>query len=98
MPEVPLGSRSSATPKTACGAAICESATLRTHWVLVVMDHFTLRLIGFGLHPGVVDGVALYAECSNEPSAGRLCRNPSARIMIRCIDSISGRPIFAYSP
>ena len=37
----------------------CESATLRTHWVLVVMDHWTRRIIGFGVHPGVVDGVAL---------------------------------------
>ena len=37
----------------------CESATLRTHWVLVVMDHWTRRIIGFGVHPGVVDSVAL---------------------------------------
>jgi len=26
----------------------CESMTLRTHWVLVVMDHYTRRIIGFG--------------------------------------------------
>ena len=37
----------------------CESATLRTHWVLVVMDQFTRRIIGFGLHAGAVDGIAL---------------------------------------
>src|SRR5258707_767651 len=37
----------------------CESATLRTHWVLVVMDQYTRRIIGFGVHPGSVDGVAL---------------------------------------
>jgi putative transposase len=37
----------------------CESATLRTHWVLVVMDQFTRRIIGFGVHAGTVDGVAL---------------------------------------
>jgi putative transposase len=37
----------------------CESATLRTHWVLVVMDQFTRRIIGFGVHSGIVDGVAL---------------------------------------
>jgi putative transposase len=37
----------------------CESATLRTHWVLVVMDQCTRRIIGFGVHPGTVDGVAL---------------------------------------
>jgi putative transposase len=37
----------------------CESAVLRTHWVLVVMDHCTRRIVGFGVHRGVVDGVAL---------------------------------------
>jgi transposase InsO family protein len=37
----------------------CESATLRTHWVLVVMDQFTRRIVGFGVHCGIVDGVAL---------------------------------------
>jgi hypothetical protein len=28
----------------------CESATLRSHWVLVVMDQYTRRIIGFGVH------------------------------------------------
>jgi putative transposase len=37
----------------------CESAVLHTHWVLVVMDHWTRRIVGFGVHRGVVDGVAL---------------------------------------
>ena len=37
----------------------CESAALRTHWVLVVMDQYTRRIIGFGLHAGAVDGIAL---------------------------------------
>ena len=37
----------------------CESATLRTHWVLVVMDQYTRRILGFGVHAGTVDGVAL---------------------------------------
>jgi len=37
----------------------CESATLRTHWVLVVMDQFTRRIIGFGVQAGTVNGVAL---------------------------------------
>jgi putative transposase len=33
----------------------CESAVLRTHWVLVVMDQCTRRIVGFGVHRGVVD-------------------------------------------
>ena len=37
----------------------CESILLKSHWVLVVMDQFTRRIIGFGVHPGDVSGVAL---------------------------------------
>ena len=37
----------------------CESMTLRTHWVLVVMDHYSRRIIGFGIHAGTVNGEAL---------------------------------------
>jgi len=42
-----------------CDLFRCESATLRTHWILVVMDQCTRRIIGFGVHRGIVDGVAL---------------------------------------
>src|SRR5947207_9249992 len=38
----------------------CESATLRTPWILVVMDQFTRRILGFGVHAGSVDGVGLW--------------------------------------
>ena len=37
----------------------CESILLKSHWVLVVMDQFTRRIIGFGVHAGDVDGLAL---------------------------------------
>jgi len=37
----------------------CESILLKSHWVLVVMDQFTRRIVGFGVHAGDVDGVAL---------------------------------------
>lgn len=37
----------------------CESATLRTHWVLLVIDQYTRRIIGFAVHAGPVDGIAL---------------------------------------
>ena len=32
---------------------------MRTHWILVVMDQYSRRIIGFGVHAGPVDGVAL---------------------------------------
>ena len=36
-----------------------KSILLRSHWVLIVRDQFTRRIIGFGVHTGDVDGVAL---------------------------------------
>ncbi len=37
----------------------CESAILRTHWVLLVMDQFTRRIVGFAVHRDAMDGVGL---------------------------------------
>jgi len=37
----------------------CESILLKSHWVLVVMDQLTRRIIGFGVHAGDVDGATL---------------------------------------
>jgi transposase InsO family protein len=37
----------------------CESILLKSHWVMVVMDQYTRRIIGFGVHAGNVDGSAL---------------------------------------
>lgn len=37
----------------------CKSLALRSHWVLVVMDQCTRRIVGFGVHAGSVDGLAL---------------------------------------
>src|SRR3954467_3352617 len=34
----------------------CESIVLRSYWVLVVMDQFTRRLVGFGVQRGTVTG------------------------------------------
>jgi putative transposase len=37
----------------------CESLSLKSHWVLVVMDQYTRRIIGFGVHLGAVNGPSL---------------------------------------
>jgi putative transposase len=47
----------------------CESVALRTYWVLVVMDQYTRRIIGFGIQAGVVDGLAL-CRMFNQSSRG----------------------------
>jgi putative transposase len=36
-----------------------ESVNLKTHWILVVMDHFSRRIIGFAIQPIAVDGPSL---------------------------------------
>ena len=37
----------------------CESIVLQSYWVLVVMDQFTRRIVGLGVHCGAVDGPSL---------------------------------------
>ncbi len=37
----------------------CESLTLKSYWILVVMDQWSRRIIGFGIHQGNVDGMAV---------------------------------------
>ena len=48
----------------------CESILLNSHWVLVVMDQFTRRIIGFGVHAGDVDGMALCRMFNTAISTG----------------------------
>jgi len=71
----------------------CESAMLRTHWVLVVMDQFTRRIVGFGVHRGVVDGVGL-CRMFNRETRGQTLPSTSARTMTRFIGSANGNGIF----
>jgi len=52
----------------------CESIMLRTHWVLVVMDQFTRRIIGFAVHVGDVDGLAVCRMFNRVISAQALPR------------------------
>jgi putative transposase len=37
----------------------CESIVLRSYWVMVVMDLFTRRIVGVGVEPADLDGVAV---------------------------------------
>lgn len=34
----------------------CESLVLKSHWVMVVMDQYTRRIVGFAVQAGVLDG------------------------------------------
>lgn len=37
----------------------CESILLKSHWVMVILDQFTRKIIGFSTHAGDLDGVAV---------------------------------------
>ena len=48
----------------------CESILLRSHWVMLVMDVFTRRLIGFGVERAYIDGVSV-CRMFNHAVAGK---------------------------
>ena len=48
----------------------CESLTLNSYWILVVMDQFSRSIVGFGIHRGNVDGIAL-CQMFNQASSGK---------------------------
>jgi putative transposase len=87
----------------------CESILLKSHWVLVVMDQFTRRIIGIGVHVGDVDGAALcpmfntailsrgapkYLDSDNDPLF--LYHQWHANLRISCIDEIRPSRIHHY--
>jgi len=73
----------------------CESIVLQTYWVLVVMDQYTRRIIGFGIQRG--ESMAWRcAICSSKRFEVPVCRSISAPITIRCIGFISGRQTFEF--
>jgi transposase InsO family protein len=47
-----------------------ESITLKTHWLMVVMDQYTRGIIGFAVHAGNVDGPAL-CRMVNDATSGQ---------------------------
>jgi putative transposase len=47
-----------------------ESVVLRSHWVLLVMDIFTRRIIGFGITPTCIDGMSV-CRIFNAATAGQ---------------------------
>ena len=48
----------------------CESIVLKSHWVMVVMDQYTRRIIGFAVHAGNVDGPTL-CRMFNQATSGQ---------------------------
>ena len=64
----------------------CESILLKSHWVMVVMDQYTRRIIGFCVHAGNVVGQAL-CRMFNDATSGQDWRE--------CLSS-DNDPLFQY--
>ena len=47
----------------------CESIILKSHWVLIVLDQYTRRIIGFGIHQDPIDGPRV-CRMFNQATAG----------------------------
>jgi putative transposase len=75
----------------------CESLTLKTHWVMVVMDQFTRRIVGFAVHAGVLDGPTVCRILVNRSRQPERCPTASAPITIHCSSFIAGRRTFGFS-
>ena len=74
----------------------CESILLKSYWIMVVMDVFTRRIIGFGVALAVVDGRP-FAGCSIPRSQARDRRNISPQITIHCFGFTGGLRICVSS-
>lgn len=86
----------------------CESILLQIHWVLVVIDVFTRRIIGFGIERASIDGVSV-CRMFNHAVAGRpppkhvstdhdppfRCHRWRANLRVREIEEVKSVP---YAP
>lgn len=73
-----------------------ESITLKTHWIMVVMDQYTRRIVGFAVHYGNVDAPQS-ASCSMKRPVETDGQKDSVPIMIHCFNTIGGKPTSEYS-
>jgi putative transposase len=64
----------------------CESILLKSHWVMVVMDQYTRRIIGFAVYAGDVDG----------PSLCRMFNEATSRQGVPERISTDNDPLFQY--
>jgi transposase InsO family protein len=87
----------------------CESIMLNSHWILVVMDQFTRRIIGFPAYAGDVNGVILcrmfnkvitgitppkYLSSDNDPLFEDHRRQADLRVLdIDEIKTVTGVPV-----
>ena len=87
-----------------------ESILLKSHWVLVVMDQFTRRIVGFGVQAVAVDGPALCrmfnqaisgqglpARLSTDPDPLFRFRRWQANLCILGVETVQSVPLVPWS-
>jgi transposase InsO family protein len=70
-----------------------ESILIKSYWVMVVMDVFTRRIIGFGVAAANLDGIQV-CRMFNRAIARQTMLGISPRITIRCSAFIAGERTF----
>jgi hypothetical protein len=82
----------------------CESLLLKSHWVMLVMDQFSRRIVGFAVHAGTLDGPSVCRMFNRIVSGSGPPRYLSSEraacpwgIMIRYSYIANGTPICGYS-
>jgi hypothetical protein len=74
----------------------CESITLRSCWVLAIIDVFSRRFVGLAVEHGAVDGPVV-CRMLTARGRSRACPSIYPPTPIPCSDSIAGSPTYAYS-
>ncbi len=73
----------------------CESILLRSHWVLLVMDVFTRRIIGFAVEREYIDGVSVCrmfnGAIAHRPLPKRVSTDHDPLFRFRCWPTSSPR-------
>ena len=69
----------------------CEFLLLCSHWVMLVIDVFSRRIVGFGVESAYIDGVSA-CRMFNRASAGQILPSMPVPTATRCFDSIAGSP------
>jgi hypothetical protein len=72
-----------------------ESILLKSHWILVVMDVYTPRILGFGVAAAHLDGIRV-CRMFNRAIARQSLPRPFPRTTIRCFAFIAGEQTFGY--
>jgi transposase InsO family protein len=75
----------------------CESLTLKSHWVMVVMDQFSRRIVGFAVHAGALDGPTVCRMFNRIVSGSRAPRYLSSDNDPLFLYHQWGGPIYEYS-